>query len=79
MIHCHAPACALRPDNAANNLPRQKGRLFGRLDAAQSLVPVFRAKRADRIKTLVWDQAGIVLVHKRLEGAKLAWPRVQMA
>jgi len=25
---------------------------------------VFRAKRADRIKLLVWDQTGMVLVHK---------------
>jgi transposase len=29
---------------------------------------VFRAKRADRIKLLLWDQTGMVLVHKRLEG-----------
>lgn len=34
---------------------------------------VFRAKRADRIKLLVWDQTGMVLVHKRLEGAKFVW------
>jgi transposase len=27
---------------------------------------VFRAKRADRIKLLIWDQTGMVLVHKRL-------------
>ena len=38
---------------------------------------VFRAKRADRIKVLVWDQTGIVLVHKRLEGAKFIWPAVR--
>ena len=30
---------------------------------------VFRAKRADRIKILVWDGTGVVLVHKRIEGA----------
>ena len=29
---------------------------------------MFRSKRADRIKLLVWDQTGMVLVHKRLEG-----------
>jgi transposase len=29
---------------------------------------VFRAKRADRIKLLIWDQTGMVLVHKRIEG-----------
>jgi transposase len=26
---------------------------------------VFRSKRADRIKILVWDRTGLVLVHKR--------------
>ena len=34
-------------------------------------------RSADRIKVLVWDQTGIVLVHKRLEGAKFVWPAVR--
>ena len=38
---------------------------------------VFRSKRADRIKILVFDQTGLVLVHKRLEGGKFVWPQVQ--
>ena len=38
---------------------------------------VFRAKRADRIKILVWDGTGVVLVHKRIEGATFVWPREQ--
>lgn len=38
---------------------------------------VFRAKRADRIKVLIWDQTGMVLVHKRLEGGKFVWPQVR--
>ena len=38
---------------------------------------VFRAKRADRIKLLIWDQTGMVLVHKRLEGGKFVWPQVR--
>jgi transposase len=38
---------------------------------------VFRAKRADRIKILVWDRTGLVLVHKRLEGLKFVWPQVR--
>lgn len=37
---------------------------------------VFRAKRADRIKILVWDGTGLVLVYKRLEGSKFVWPQV---
>src|ERR1700737_987890 len=36
---------------------------------------VFRAKRADRVKILVWDRTGMVLVHKRLEGCKFVWPQ----
>ena len=27
---------------------------------------VFRSKRADRIKVLIWDGTGLVLMHKRL-------------
>jgi transposase len=38
---------------------------------------VFRAKRADRIKLLLWDQTGMLLVHKRLEGGKFVWPQVR--
>lgn len=38
---------------------------------------VFRAKRADRIKILIWDRTGMVLVHKRLESGTFVWPRVQ--
>ncbi len=47
------------------------------LDPFSGAAFVFRAKRADRIKVLVWDQTGIVLVHKRLEGAKFVWPAVR--
>ena len=38
---------------------------------------VFRAKRADRIKILVWDGTGLMLVYKRLEGSKFVWPQVR--
>ena len=38
---------------------------------------VFRAKRADRIKVLIWDRTGMVLVHKRLEGGAFVWPQVR--
>jgi transposase len=50
--------------------------MFG-LDPFCGAAFVFRAKRADRIKILVWDQTGMVLVHKRLEGGKFVWPRAQ--
>lgn len=40
---------------------------------------VFRAKRADRIKILVWDRTGLVLVHKTLEKSQFCWPRIGRA
>ena len=47
------------------------------LDPYSGAAFVFRAKRADRIKILVWDRTGLVLVCKRLEGAKFVWPQVR--
>jgi transposase len=47
-----------------------------RLNPFSGAVLVFRAKRADRVKLLVWDGSGMVLVAKRLEGGKFAWPTV---
>ena len=38
---------------------------------------VFRAKRTDRIKLLLWDGSGLCLVTKRLEAAGFTWPPVQ--
>jgi transposase len=37
---------------------------------------VFRAKRADRIKILVWDGSGLVLVFKHLSQGTFRWPPV---
>ena len=47
------------------------------LDPFDGTAFVFRSKRADRIKVLVWDRTGLVLMHKRLEGAKFVWPAVR--
>lgn len=47
------------------------------LDPYSGAAFVFRAKRADRIKILVWDRTGPVLVHKRLEGSKFVWPQIR--
>ncbi|MGQ3302568.1 IS66 family insertion sequence element accessory protein TnpB, partial [Reyranella sp.] len=38
---------------------------------------VFRAKRADRVKLLMWDGSGLVLVSKRLGEGQFRWPRVE--
>jgi transposase len=50
--------------------------MFG-LDPFSGAAFVFRSKRADRVKILIWDQTGLVLAHKRLEGGKFVWPGVR--
>jgi transposase len=45
-------------------------------DPFTSVIYAFRSKRADRLKLIFWDGAGMVLVSKRLEGGKFRWPRV---
>ena len=47
------------------------------LDPFSGLIVVFRAKRADRVKILLWDGSGLVLLYKRLEQGKFAWPAVR--
>ncbi|GHU05893.1 transposase [Alphaproteobacteria bacterium] len=47
-----------------------------RLDPFSGLIIVFRAKRADRIKLLVWDGTGLVVVWKRLEQGTFRWPPI---
>lgn len=47
------------------------------LDPHSGVVVVFRSKRGDRIKILVWDGSGIVLIYKRLERGKFAWPAIR--
>ena len=37
---------------------------------------VFRSKRADRLKILVWDGSGLVLFWKRLENGAFRWPPI---
>ena len=46
-------------------------------DPFSGAVFVFRSKRTDRLKVLVWDRTGLVLIHKRLEGGKFVWPQVR--
>lgn len=37
----------------------------------------YETRCGDRIKVLVWDGSGLVLVYKRLEEGKFAWPAIQ--
>ena len=45
-------------------------------DPFSGTVLVFRAKRADRVKILVWDGTGLMLVSKRLEQGAFKWPPI---
>ena len=45
-------------------------------DPFSGTVIVFRAKRADRLKILVWDTSGVVLVWKQLQPNTFRWPPV---
>ena len=47
------------------------------LDPHSGIVVVFRAKRGDRIKIVLWDGSGLVMTYKRLEEGKFAWPAVR--
>lgn len=46
------------------------------LDAFSGTLIVFRAKRADRVKILIWDGSGLALFWKRLENGAFKWPPV---
>jgi len=47
------------------------------LDPHSGLTVIFRSKRGDRLKILVWDGTGLVMVYKRLDGGHFAWPAVK--
>lgn len=46
------------------------------LDPFSGAIFIFRAKRTDRLKIVVWDGTGLVLVYKRIEGAGFIWPKI---
>ena len=45
-------------------------------DPFSGAVLVFRSRRADRVKLLVWDGSGLVLIWKQAEGGAFRWPPV---
>ena len=47
-----------------------------REDPFSGVVIVFRAKRGDRLKILVWDTSGLVLIWKQLQQGAFRWPPV---
>lgn len=48
-----------------------------KLDPHSGVTVIFRSKRGDRLKILVWDGTGMVLIYKILEHGNFAWPKVQ--
>ncbi|GLR92164.1 IS66 family insertion sequence element accessory protein TnpB [Bradyrhizobium iriomotense] len=45
-------------------------------DPMKGVAVVFRAKRADRVKIVVWDGSGLVMYWKRLDSSGFKWPPV---
>ena len=45
-------------------------------DPFSGVVIVFRAKRGDRLKILVWDTSGLVLIWKQLQQSAFRWPPI---
>jgi transposase len=45
-------------------------------DPFSGAVIVYRAKRGDRLKILVWDSSGLVLVWKQLQQGSFRWPPI---
>jgi transposase len=45
-------------------------------DPFSGAVIVYRAKRSDRIKILVWDTSGVVLIWKQLQQGSFRWPPI---
>jgi len=45
-------------------------------DPFSGAIYVFRSKRADRVKLIVWDGTGLCLFAKRLDGGQFCWPRI---
>lgn len=47
------------------------------LDSSDGTIYVFRSRRADRLKFLIWEGTGLVLTMKRLNGGRFTWPKPQ--
>ena len=48
-----------------------------KLDPYSGVTVIFRSRRGDRLKILVWDGTGMVLIYKVLEEGNFAWPKVR--
>lgn len=46
------------------------------LDPLSGAFFVFRSKGRDKVKVLMWDGTGLVLIYKRIEGNGFVWPKL---
>ncbi|WP_371812073.1 IS66 family insertion sequence element accessory protein TnpB [Ruegeria sp. R13_0] len=47
------------------------------LDPFSGAIFIFRSKRSDRLKLIVWDGTGLVMTYKRIEGRGFEWPQMR--
>ena len=47
------------------------------LDPFNAAIFIFRSKRSDRLKLIVWDGTVLVMTYKRIEGKGFEWPQMQ--
>ncbi len=45
-------------------------------DPFKGVIVIFRSRRADRVKIVAWDQTGLVMLWKALDGASFRWPPI---
>ena len=48
-----------------------------KLDPFGGHIFIFRGRRADKVKILVYDQNGMCLLYKRLDQGRFTWPSTQ--
>ena len=47
------------------------------LDPFNGAFFIFRSKRSDRMKIILWDGTGLILIYKRIEGKGFTWPSIK--